>query len=166
MTSEERIAMDAGQTNLKEFQDVWDMRRIHEWVGAMMAAVNTARSAGEDYFEGHIVANLWAEGFILERVSAGHRTDNYHDCFVLNCKAIGPELDKTHVRLGETLIALAALVADFDPFDYEQGLCYWCEGGWEIVTGPRGGNAKNVHTGAHKPKCPFAMAKEVLGLPL
>ena len=57
---------------------------------------------------------------------------------------------------------LAQLVDDFDPFDYEQGLCYWCDGGWERVPGPRGGKGSVKHTGKHEWDCPFGRAKRLL----
>lgn len=64
--------------------------------------------------------------------------------------------------LAEPLEVLRALIKDFEPFDYEQGLCYWCGGGWEQVPGPRGGVGKLTHTGTHKPDCPFAAAEALV----
>ena len=54
------------------------------------------------------------------------------------------------------------LVRGFDPFDYEQGKCYWCEGGWEQVPGPRGGKGRYEHTGSHRDGCPFEEARAAL----
>jgi hypothetical protein len=52
-------------------------------------------------------------------------------------------------------------VTDLDPFDYEQGECHWCKGGWELVPGPRGGKGKYQHTGKHFDNCAFKAAKEL-----
>lgn len=46
------------------------------------------------------------------------------------------------------------------PFGYEHGLCYWCEGGWEDVPGPRGGTK---YTGAHRDGCAYGDLLQALG---
>lgn len=43
-----------------------------------------------------------------------------------------------------------------------QGMCIWCDGGWEWVPGPRGGKAKHTYTQQHKEGCPYAEAREAL----
>jgi hypothetical protein len=73
------------------------------------------------------------------------------------------DAEKMRVERDAAIRRAARLVKDFDPFDYEQGLCYWCQGGWEDVLGPRGGKPKAVHTGKHKPGCAFAEAVEGSG---
>ena len=58
----------------------------------------------------------------------------------------------------ELLDLLRRLVAIPEgPFDYEQGLCYWCDGGWT------GEDRKAKPTGEHRSDCAYAVAIARLG---
>lgn len=56
----------------------------------------------------------------------------------------------------------APFVKEDWPFDNVQGLCFFCEGGWQDVPGPRGGRAKHVWTGAHVDGCAWETARAYL----
>jgi hypothetical protein len=66
------------------------------------------------------------------------------------------------VNVVELISVIERLVA-LDPFDYEQGLCYWCGGGWEDLPGPRGGKPRLTKTGKHKDDCPYAEGRRLVG---
>jgi hypothetical protein len=48
------------------------------------------------------------------------------------------------------------------PWDEVQGYCMWCGGGWQMVTGPRGGKPRSRHTGVHREHCPYVIARDIV----
>ncbi len=62
--------------------------------------------------------------------NAGHRIDREHDCFLMNCKDLGPELERLLESYRELADRLeAALAPDGTHRIIEGGYCLDCQGG-------------------------------------
>lgn len=91
-------------------------------------------------------------------MNGGHRTDEEHDCFLMNCKALGHELEHALAEWGRHQELLRAVVSEFqaewndnEPWDHDQGVCLWC---YEFV----------AEGGPHADGCAWQRACVALGL--
>lgn len=72
------------------------------------------------------------------------------------------EQDRRIEALEEAARPIAELSED-NVRDYEQGLCFFCGGGREIIPGPRGGvTGERRHRPVHEPTCSYVALRAVL----